>query len=71
MDAIVLFPRRGEKVLGYGRTSLYDRLNPKSPHYDPEFPRPISLGPNRRGFLRAELDSYLEARVKASRAVSA
>ncbi len=32
-------------LTGFKRSTLYNRLNPKSPWYDPQFPRPIRLSP--------------------------
>ena len=29
---------------GLSRSSIYDRMNPGSPRYDPSFPKQISLG---------------------------
>lgn len=35
-----------ERRIGLKRSSIYDRLNPRSKYYDPSFPRPVSLGGN-------------------------
>jgi predicted DNA-binding transcriptional regulator AlpA len=34
---------------------------------DKRFPRPISLSPNRKGFLASEIDDWLRKRADASR----
>lgn len=31
-------------LVGMSRSSIYNRLNPKSKFYDPQFPRPVKLG---------------------------
>ena len=47
------------------RSSVYHRINPKSKHYDPKFPKPCKLGLRRLGFLREELDTWIEDRAAA------
>ncbi len=32
------------QILGISRSTIYDKLNPKSRRYDPLFPKPIRLG---------------------------
>lgn len=58
-----------EQRLGYGRSCIYDRLDPNSPRHDPSFPRPISLGGMSRsvGWIEHEVDAYISALVEASR----
>jgi prophage regulatory protein len=31
-------------ILGISRSSIYEKLNPKSRYYDAEFPKPVRLG---------------------------
>ena len=57
------------KKIGYKRSAIYDKLDPKSPRHDPTFPTPIRLGARAIGFLEAELDVWLDARIAASRKV--
>ena len=60
-----------EKKLGLSRSTIYGRINPKSPSYDPEFPKPIKLGGCQSnsavGWLLEEVDTYLAAQIKKSR----
>lgn len=49
--------------VGLGKTAIYDRLTPKSPLYDPSFPKAIKLGSNTVGFLESEVDGWIEARL--------
>ncbi len=44
------------RLLKIGRTTL-DRWR-----QDPEFPRPVKLGPKAVGFLRCDIEEWLEAR---------
>ncbi|WP_337883921.1 helix-turn-helix transcriptional regulator [Chromobacterium haemolyticum] len=56
-----------EKKLGVSRQWIYDRLDPKSPRYDPTFPKQISLGVGAVGWLDHEIDAWIASRVIASR----
>ncbi|WP_239068387.1 helix-turn-helix transcriptional regulator [Aquipseudomonas alcaligenes] len=57
--------------LGVGRSTVYDRMNPKSPRYDASFPRPIRLssgggGRGAVGWLESDVSLWLAARVSES-----
>jgi len=52
---------------GLSRSTIYDRINPKSPRYDAAFPRPISLGAAAVGWLEHEVSAWLASRADASR----
>ncbi|MGU5638088.1 AlpA family phage regulatory protein [Aeromonas hydrophila] len=57
--------------LGISRSSLYDRLKPSSPRFDPSFPQSIHLGANSVGWLEHEIDTWvLEKRTTNSVAMS-
>ena len=45
--------------LGVARSTIYDWLNPKSPRYDPTFPKQLRLGQQSVGWMEAELDQWL------------
>jgi prophage regulatory protein len=53
--------------LGLSRSTIYDRINPKSPRYDPTFPKPIRLGGGAVGWLAHEVDDWLRRQIEASR----
>jgi prophage regulatory protein len=56
--------------IGLERTAIYDRLDPKSPSYDPTFPRPIRLGNGPKasvGWLEDEVDRWVLARIAETR----
>ena len=36
--------KRVMELTGLARSSVYDRMNPRSPHYDPTFPRSFKFG---------------------------
>jgi prophage regulatory protein len=58
----VLRPSQLSSRLGLSVSSIYDRLDPKSPRHDPTFPRPISLGHRAVGFIESEVAAWIGAR---------
>ena len=66
-NTILRLPAFSQKI-GYQRSSIYDRLNPSSPRYDPAFPKPIRLGQRAIGFLESDADAWIATRIEASRA---
>ena len=66
----ILRRKQVEARTGLSRSTIYAKLrrNPKRPSdYDPEFPRPITLGVKAVGWIEAEIDSWLQAQVEKSR----
>lgn len=58
-------------LLGIGKSTWYERLNSRSPAYDPLAPLPFKLGKSFRSpsvWWHSEVIAYLEARAAASRA---
>ena len=51
-----------EKRLGISRPTIYLWLDK-----DPTFPRPVKIGSYSIGWIEAEIDAWLEARIRASR----
>ena len=52
-----------EMVL-YGSAHI-DRLeNEDSPYFDPSFPKRVKIGNNRVGWLKAEVEGWIEAKVE-------
>ena len=54
-----------QELIGLKRSSIYDRLDPKSPRHDPSFPKPIRLGLRAIGFSRHEAEQWILARIAA------
>lgn len=52
--------------LGLSKSSVYDKLSPNSPRYDPDFPKPIKLGHSAVGWLEESIDQWLERRIELS-----
>ena len=51
--------------IGLSKSTIYDRLNPKSPRYDASFPKPIKLGSSKGGsigWLEADVDNWINSR---------
>jgi prophage regulatory protein len=48
-------------------SSLYERFNSKSARYDPTFPTPIRLGVRAVGWIEAEVDAWIAAKIQESR----
>lgn len=63
----ILRRKQVEARTGLSRTTIYDKLNPKSPRHDPAFPKPISLGVGAVGWVEAEITAWIESRIAASR----
>lgn len=61
---ILRLPELSSRI-GLGRSAIYDRLNPKSPHFDPSFPRPVSLGSRAKGWIDSEADAWIEHQLKS------
>lgn len=67
-DKVLRIPAAKDK-LGISRSSIYDRLNPRSKRYDPTFPQLVRLGPGARavGFVERELEDWLARQIELSR----
>lgn len=57
--------------IGLSSSTIYDRLNPKSPRHDPDFPRPVKCGLRATRWLASEVDAYIEHCVTNTRRVAA
>lgn len=51
-----------QRMTGLGRSSVYMRLDSRSPYFDASFPCPIELGGRARGWLVAEVEAWIESR---------
>lgn len=48
-----------ERLTGLARSTIYTRINERSPYYDEAFPKRVCLGPNAVGWRLAEVYQYL------------
>lgn len=59
-----------ERRTGQSRSTIYERMDPTSEHYDPDFPKPIKLGTGKNppvGWIEHEVDDYLRLLIERSR----
>nr|WP_244391520.1 AlpA family phage regulatory protein [Burkholderia pseudomallei] len=52
------------EITGLGRSTVYNRMNSRSPHYDPTFPRSFSLGATANsavGWNEEEIQAWVTA----------
>lgn len=66
----ILRRKQVQARLGLARSTLYDKLNSRSPRHDPTFPKPIKIGIAAIGFIESEIQAWLESRLCASRGES-
>lgn len=50
---------------GLSRSTIYDKMNPSSPRFDHNFPKKVSLGANSVGWLKCDLELWIESRGKS------
>ncbi|HDU8692135.1 TPA: AlpA family phage regulatory protein [Morganella morganii subsp. morganii] len=50
-------------MLGISRSSIYEKLNPRSKYYDENFPKPIKLGASSVGWQYASVEKWLTSRM--------
>ncbi|UTA81526.1 AlpA family phage regulatory protein [Halomonas sp. XH26] len=50
------------KKIGISRSSVYEKMNPKSPRYDKTFPRPFKLGKSAVGWFESDINQWLMQR---------
>lgn len=50
------------EVLKISKTGIYDKMDPRSKRYDPEFPLPIKLGPNAVAWRKSEVQYWIRSR---------
>ena len=48
------------QMTGLSRSSIYNRFRPESRYYDPNFPKPVSLGSNSIGFYSVEVQAWID-----------
>lgn len=67
ITALLIRCRELSKLTGLSRSSIYYRINSKSPYFDPTFPQPVRLSPNGRAvaWCKAEVLAWIESRLMA------
>ena len=46
-------------ISGLSKSSIYEFINPRSPRYDKDFPKPIKLGASAVGWFQHEIYEWL------------
>ncbi|MGB8417677.1 helix-turn-helix transcriptional regulator [Paraburkholderia sp.] len=52
---------------GLSRATLYSLMNPRSPYFDPAFPKKIQISVRSVGFLESELDTWIQLRIASGK----
>ncbi len=52
-------------LIQLSRSTIYEKINPKSPRYDSSFPRPIKLGACAIGWPEHEVHAWIEERMQS------
>jgi predicted DNA-binding transcriptional regulator AlpA len=63
----LLTGRQFDDLTGGSHSARFDRLNQRSPCFDPSHPKPIKLTGTSIRFLLTELNSWINSRIEASR----
>lgn len=51
-----------EQMTGLSRSTIYAKMDPRSPHYDPEFPKPVRLGKRAVAWRESEILTWMNGR---------
>jgi prophage regulatory protein len=71
LTVLILRRRDLERILRLSRSTIYDKLNPRSPRYDASFPKQIRLGNGAAvGWLSHEVTEWLALQIASSRSSS-
>lgn len=65
-EVIILRMQDLRVLIKLSRSKIYDMLNEKSGGHDPDFPKPIKLGPKAVGWYYQEVLDWLESRKRWS-----
>lgn len=67
-EALVMLRLRDVlKRTGFSRSTIYNKLNVASDHYDAKFPKQIRVGRTSVRWIESEINSWMEEYVKLSR----
>nr|WP_244157933.1 AlpA family phage regulatory protein [Pseudomonas guguanensis] len=58
----ILRLRQVQERTGLSRSTIYDRINLKSPRYDPNFPKPVKIGLSAVGWLEESVNDWIKER---------
>lgn len=49
-------------IIGLSRSTVFDISNPKSPRFDPSFPKKVRIGVRAVGWLEIEIHEWIASR---------
>lgn len=58
--------KRASIQLDVSESAIWEKLNPRSRYYDPDFPKPIKIGGSTR-LVQQHINAYVEAKIIKSR----
>lgn len=61
-DLKILRRKELEQLSGLSRSTIYDKMNPKSSRYDKDFPKPVKLSLNAVGWFEQDIHTWLKTR---------
>jgi|GEM_PF-1319789 len=67
LPIILLTGKQFDAQTSSSRSARYEKLDPRSPRYDPTFPKPIKLTGTSIRFLQSEVSAWIVSRIQASR----
>lgn len=50
--------------IGLARSTIYDRLDSRSPRYDSSFPKPLKIGRSAIGWLESSINQWIMERTE-------
>lgn len=51
-------------ITGLSRSTIYDKQNPKSERFDPQFPKKINLGARSVGWFLKDIEAWLNSKIE-------
>ena len=51
-----------EVIKGLSKSTIYAKMDSKSPYFDPDWPKKVNLGPRSVGWYRHEVIKWVESR---------
>lgn len=58
-DTAIIRVKQVAQKCGLSVSMIWHKVNPKSRHYDADFPRPFKISANATGWLESEINDYI------------
>jgi prophage regulatory protein len=56
-----------QNCTGLSKSTIYDKVNPDSPRYDPTFPKQVLISAGVVAWVATEVDAWIASRIEAGR----